>query len=101
MSGHDIIVIGASAGGVDALPRLMDSLPSRLPASVARVDNSPQGPDLLPEILRPVASLAVAHGIDAEKIRQSRVYVAPPDHHLQVEGPRVRLAAREEIFTAV
>lgn len=91
-SGHDIIVIGASTGGVDALPRLVGSLPSNLPASVFIVLHiSPQGPDLLPEIIRRVASLKVAHGVDGEKIRRGRVYVAPPDHHLQVVGPRVRL----------
>ena len=53
MSGHDITVIGASAGGVDALPRLIGSLPSSLPAAVLIVLHiSPQGPDLLPQIIR-------------------------------------------------
>jgi two-component system, chemotaxis family, protein-glutamate methylesterase/glutaminase len=92
MFGHDIIVIGASAGGVEALPKLIGSLPADLPASVFIVLHiAAQGPDLLPEIIRRVACLSVAHGVDGEKIRQGHVYVAPPDHHLQVNGPRVRL----------
>lgn len=92
LSGHDIIVVGASAGGVDALPRLIESLPSRLPASVFIVLHiSPLGPDLLPEIIQRVASLPVAHGVDGERIRRGRVYIAPPDLHLQVDGARVRL----------
>jgi two-component system, chemotaxis family, protein-glutamate methylesterase/glutaminase len=93
MFGRDIIVIGASAGGVDAIPRLIGSLPGDLPASVFVVLHIPaQGRDLLPQIIRRAALLSVAHGIDGEKIRKGRVYVAPPDHHLQLDGARVRLS---------
>ncbi len=92
MFGNDIIVIGASAGGVDALPKLIGSLPADLPASVFIVLHiAAQGRDLLPQIIRRVAFLPVGHGVDGEKIRRGHVYVAPPDHHLQVDGPRVRL----------
>src|SRR5688500_8880349 len=93
MSGHDIIVIGASAGGVDALPRLIGSLPASLPASVFVVLHIPaQDRDLLPEILRRNAFLSVANGVDGERVRKGHVYVAPPDHHLEVRGTRVRLS---------
>lgn len=93
MIGHDIIVVGASAGGVDALPRLIATLPANLPASVFIVLHIPaQGPDLLPQIIRRTASLSVSHGVDGERIRKGHVYVAPPDHHLQLDGARVRLS---------
>jgi two-component system chemotaxis response regulator CheB len=93
MFGHDIIVIGASAGGVEALPRLISALPADLPASVFVVLHiPPQGPNLLPQIIRRTASLKVAHGIDGEKFRKGRVYVAPPDFHMQLDGARVRLS---------
>lgn len=92
MFGHDIIVIGASAGGVEALPKLIGSLPGDLPASVFIVLHvSPQGPGYLPQVIKRHASLSVAHAVDGEAIREGHVYVAPPDHHLQVDGPRVRL----------
>ena len=53
MSGHDIIVIGASAGRVKDPPRLIGSFPSSLPASVFIVLHiAPQGPDLLPQTIR-------------------------------------------------
>ena len=92
MRGHDVIVIGASAGGVDALPRLIESLPADLPAAVLVVLHIlPQGRDLLPEIIRRTASLPVSHAQDGEIIHQGQVYFATPDHHLQVEGNRVRL----------
>jgi two-component system, chemotaxis family, protein-glutamate methylesterase/glutaminase len=91
--GRDIIAIGASAGGVDALPKLIGSFPSDLPASVFVVLHvSPQGPSLLPKILGRKASLPVQHAIDGEAIRHGHVYVAPPDHHLQVEQGRVHLS---------
>ena len=93
MFGHDIIVIGASAGGVDALPRLIASLPVKLPASVFVVLHIPaQGPDLLPSIIRRTALLSVSHVVDGESVRKGHVYVAPPDHHLQIDGARIRLS---------
>lgn len=92
MGGHDIIVIGASAGGVEAIPRLIASLPADLPAAVLVVLHvSAEGPGFLPEIIQRSAALRVAHAIDGEKIRRGRVYVAPPDHHLQMDGLHIRV----------
>ncbi|HLX70863.1 MAG TPA: chemotaxis protein CheB [Verrucomicrobiae bacterium] len=93
MFGHDIVVIGASAGGVDALPRLIGSLPADLPASVFVVLHiPPHGRDLMPKIIRRTASLSVAHAVAGESVRKGHVYVAPPDRHLQLDGRRVRLS---------
>jgi two-component system chemotaxis response regulator CheB len=93
MGGHDIIVIGASAGGVEAIPKLIESLPKNLSASVFVVLHiPPQGRSLLPEIIRRTSSLSVAHGVEGEKVRKGHVYVAPPDHHLQLDGKKVRLS---------
>ena len=91
--GHDIIVIGASAGGVEALRELIGSLPGDLPAAVFVVLHIPaQGNGFLPQIIGKAAALIVEHGMDGETIRHGRVYVAPPDHHLHVDGRRVRLS---------
>jgi two-component system chemotaxis response regulator CheB len=92
MSGHDIIVIGASVGGVDALPRLIASLPANPPASVFVVlHTAPQGPGLLPEIIRRTSAMPVRHAVNGEKILRGRVYVAKPDYHLMINGARVRV----------
>jgi two-component system chemotaxis response regulator CheB len=92
MFGHEIIVIGASVGGVDALPRLIASLPADLPASVFVVLHSaPHGPGLLPHIIRKTSALPVRHAIDREKILPGRVYVSRPDLHLMVDGNQVRM----------
>jgi two-component system chemotaxis response regulator CheB len=90
--GHDIIVIGASLGGVEAIPRLIQSLPAGLPASVFVVlHTSPQGPGLLPHIIRKTSALPVGHGDHGEQIRPGRVYVARPDHHLVLKGRHIQV----------
>lgn len=90
--GHDIIAIGASVGGVEAIPRLISSLPSGLPVSVFVVLHSPpRGPGLLPEIIRRNSALPVRHAVEGEKVLHGHVYVAKPDYHLVLEGSRIRL----------
>jgi two-component system chemotaxis response regulator CheB len=53
---------------------------------------SAQGPDLLPEIIQRTTSLSVKQALDGQKIRPGKVYVAPPDHHLLVDGACGRLS---------
>ncbi|HMF55355.1 MAG TPA: chemotaxis protein CheB [Pyrinomonadaceae bacterium] len=92
MSGHDIIVIGASAGGVEALSNLARNLPVDLPASVFIVLHVPaQTPSILPQILSRAGPLRAAHAVDNEPIRPGRIYVAPPDNHMLVERDYVRI----------
>ncbi len=92
MATLDTIVIGASAGGVQALTRLVADLPANLPAAVFIVLHIPaHSPSLLPAILARDAKLQVDHAKDDEPIRQGRVYVAPPDQHLLIEAGRVKL----------
>ena len=92
MFGHNIIVIGASVGGVEAIPRLIKSLPAGLPASVFVVlHTAPHGPGLLPHFIRKTSALPVRHGVEGEKIVHGRVYVSRPDLHLMVDGNRVHM----------
>lgn len=92
MAGHDIIVVGASAGGVEALMTLVRDLPAELPAAVFIVLHIPaQSPSLLPSILNRAGSLIAAHPEDGANIEYGRIYVAPPDHHLLIEEGRVRV----------
>lgn len=98
MQGHDIIVVGASAGGVEALSELIRNLPPDLPAAIFVVLHIPrQGTSILPKILnrrlqkRQGASLMAAHPQDGDAIQHGRIYVAPPDRHLIVKEGYVRL----------
>ena len=92
MPGHDIILVGTSSGGVDALQRLVSALPADLPAAIFIVLHRPSdGPSLLAEILQSISVLPVAHAVDDEAIELGHIYVAPPDRHLILELGRIRL----------
>jgi two-component system chemotaxis response regulator CheB len=93
LSGHDIIVIGASAGGVEALRTLVHALPAHFPASVFVVLHIPaRKPSALPTLLCHAGPLRAFHPIDYALIERQRIYVAPPDCHLLVEVGQVRLS---------
>ena len=93
MPDHGIVVVGASAGGVEALIELAGSLTSDLPAAVFVVMHLPAaGTSALPEILRRHGPLPAAHVKDGEPIRPGRIYVAPPDHHVLVRTGHVHLS---------
>jgi two-component system chemotaxis response regulator CheB len=92
LPGHDIIVIGASAGGVEALMNLVRALPPDLPAAVCIVLHLPaQSPSMLPNILARAGALPVAQARDRAPIEHGQIYVAPPDHHLLVERGHLRI----------
>ena len=88
---HDIIVIGASAGGVEALSALVAELPRDLRASVLVVLHVARGRSVLPEILARAGPLPALHPEDGSTLRYGRIYVAPPDHHMTIEADRVRV----------
>lgn len=90
---RDIIVLGASAGGVQALCEVMGSLPPNLPAAIFVVLHvAPHGQSALPSILTRAGCLPASHPEDGETIVPGRVYVAPPDRHLAMKDSRVCLS---------
>jgi two-component system chemotaxis response regulator CheB len=90
---RDIIVIGASAGGVEALKQIAAELPADFPGSVfAVVHFPPYGTSFLPEILGRAGKLPALHPEDGETIRPGTIYVGPPDRHLLLEQGRVCLS---------
>jgi|SRR5882724_1676203 len=92
MPGHEIIVVGASAGGVEALMKLVHGLSRNLAASVFIVLHLPaQGSSVLPSILKHAGILNAQHPIDQQKIEMGNIYVAPPDHHLLIEQGLIRV----------
>lgn len=83
--GHDIIVVGASSGGIDALSRLVAGLPADLPAAVFAVLHMEPGfASTLPELLARHGQLRVGHAIHGEPVVPGRIYLAPPDNHLML-----------------
>lgn len=93
MPGHDLIVIGASAGGVPPLLEITHALPKELPAALLVVFHvAPLVRSILPEILTKVGGLKAVHALDRDPIRPGTIYIAPPDHHLLVEKGHVHLS---------
>lgn len=90
MSTLPLIVVGASAGGLEPLQELVANLPPDFPGAVLVVLHvAPYAPSHLAEILDRAGPLPALHPMDGEVILAGRVYVARPDHHLLIEGERV------------
>ncbi|RFM36503.1 chemotaxis protein CheB [Chitinophaga silvisoli] len=92
MENRNIIVIGASAGGFEAIKQLINDLPADLDAAIFIVWHmSPDVRGILPHVINKMGRLKASHAIDKEKFINRHVYVAPPDHHLLIEDDRVRV----------
>jgi two-component system, chemotaxis family, protein-glutamate methylesterase/glutaminase len=95
----DAVVIGASAGGVDALSTILAALPAGLRPPVFVVLHLPrEGPSLLADIFAPKCAVPVREAVDKDRIEPGTIYFAPPDYHLLVDdGPQIALSADEPV----
>lgn len=87
-----IVVLGASAGGVQALVEIVHGLPADLPAAIFVVMHIPShSQSQLHRVLQAVTSLKVSMATDGSPFQSGHVYVAPPDRHLVIEANHMRL----------
>ncbi len=94
MPNRDLIVIGASAGGIEALRDVVSELPADLPASVLVVMHMPPtGGRALERILSRASELEVGTAVDGEPLRHGRIYVGVGDAHLLVGHGHVHVQA--------
>src|SRR5262247_467324 len=92
MQGHDVIVIGASVGGVEALSNLVAQLPEDLPATVFVVLHvSATATGRLAQVLNRAGPLPATTVQDCDSFEPGHIYVAPPDHHLLVKQGCLRV----------
>jgi two-component system, chemotaxis family, protein-glutamate methylesterase/glutaminase len=92
MAGRDIVVIGGSAGSIEAVTEVVKNLPPEFPGSVFVVVHFPASvTSTLPRILSRAGPLPARHARDGEPIESGRIYVAPPDSHLLLTEGQVRL----------
>ncbi|HEX6714152.1 MAG TPA: chemotaxis protein CheB [Thermoleophilaceae bacterium] len=90
---RDVVVIGASAGGVDALQSVVSHLPPEFPAAVLVVLHvSSSGTSVLPQILARNGPLPAVFARDGDELQRGQIYVAPADHHMLVHDGRIRLS---------
>ena len=82
---RDIVVVGTSLGGAEALGQLVAKLPADFPASLFVVQHSdPRYGSGLPDLLSRRGPLPASHALHGESIRAGHIYVAPPDNHLEM-----------------
>jgi two-component system chemotaxis response regulator CheB len=87
---RDIVVIGASSGGIMALLDLVKTLPADFPAPIFVVQHvAADSHSILPELLSRESALKAKHPRHGETAEPGVIYVAPPDHHLLVENDKV------------
>lgn len=92
MAVSGIVAVGASAGGVESLRRLVRDLPADLPAAVAVVLHlAPTSRSMLAPILSRSGVLPAHQATDGCELEDGHIYVAAPDHHLLVEDHRLRV----------
>lgn len=89
---RDLIVIGASLGGIKPLTQIVETFPVGLPAVVCVVLHIPawRRSDL-PEILSAAGRLRALHPTNFAPLERGHIYVAPPDQHLMIDGDRAFL----------
>lgn len=80
-----VIVIGASAGGVEALLKVVEALPHDLDASVLVViHTSPTAKSVLTQLVNRLQRLPATHPVDGQTIQNGRIYIAPQDSHMMI-----------------
>ena len=86
-----VVLIGASAGGVNALLEIAQALPRFFPAPICIVQHIGANPSVLPDLLRYRGPNHAMHAEDGQRLTPGTLYVAPPDRHMLLEGDRLRL----------
>jgi two-component system, chemotaxis family, protein-glutamate methylesterase/glutaminase len=82
---RDVAVVGVSAGGLDALCRLLRGLPERFAFALILVQHRSRDSDALCEVLQTCAGIPVMEAVDKDPVEPGRVYLAPADYHLFID----------------
>src|SRR6185312_3133568 len=92
---QELVTIGTSAGGIEALRELAANLPEDFDSAICvvlHIGRGSNGKSYLPEILSKAGPLPIVHPGEGEARQKGRIYIAPPDHHLLIEPGRLRLS---------
>jgi two-component system chemotaxis response regulator CheB len=98
MAAFDIVALAASAGGLNALSRVLAGLPAGFPVPLVVVQHlDPRHRSLMAEILSKRTPFSVTEARDGESLEAGRVYIAPPDRHLLVNPDGTLTLTRTEL----
>lgn len=88
-SARDLVVIAASAGGMEALHAILGALPADFPAAIAVVlHRMTSHAELLGELLRIWSPLSVRDALDGDLLVAGTIFIAPPDRHMTITAAR-------------
>ena len=89
---RDVVVVGASAGGVEAISFLMQHLPEDFPAALAiSLHTLPNHASTLSRALGRRAKMRCLEPQDGQPFLPGAAYIAPQDHHLVIRGAALRV----------
>jgi two-component system chemotaxis response regulator CheB len=96
---HDLVVIGASWGGLDAVRTVLRGLPGDLDAAVAVAQHRAplSHPTAFRDLLGAVTRLVVSEAHDKQPLERGTVFLAPPDYHLLIEGEHLALSTEAAV----
>lgn len=94
---YEAIVIGASAGSMDALSHILPALPVNYPVPILVVVHLPPDRDsMMATLLQEKCAIKVCEASDKEPLAPGTAYLAPPDYHMLVEADRTLSLSNEE-----
>ncbi|MBN3963225.1 chemotaxis protein CheB [Nostoc sp. NMS8] len=94
----DVVAIAASAGGLNALVKVLSTLPAKFPAAIAIVQHlDPQHRSFMAEILSRRTAIIVKQAQEGDRLTPATAYVAPPDHHLLVNDDGTLSLSQSEL----
>jgi two-component system, chemotaxis family, protein-glutamate methylesterase/glutaminase len=97
-SGYDVVAIGASAGGLNAVCTLLGRLPADFEIPIAVVQHRAKESEALAEILNDCTALRVIEVEDKQPLEPRTVYIAPPDYHLLIDDGRFALSVEDLVL---
>src|SRR5262250_968775 len=88
----ELVVVGSSAGGIEALSVLISSLPKDFPAPIVLAQHlDPSRPSNLQQILERHSALPIAQVEDQARLEPGKVYVVPANRHVAIRDGHVEL----------
>jgi two-component system chemotaxis response regulator CheB len=94
----DVVALAASAGGLNALSRVLSVLPADFAAGLVVVQHiDPHHRSMMAEILGRCSAIRVTQAAEGDAIEQRHAYIAPPDRHLLVNPDHTLSLSRTEL----
>ena len=94
---YELICIGASWGGLDAIEKLLADIPSEVDAPIVIAQHRDAQESALAELMSRYTARRVVDAVDKQALERNHVYLAPPDYHLLVEPGSLALSLEERV----